>query len=108
MLIIILTWLLINLTVGWFFKIIIIMHINLHAWLYSYIYFTKIYTVKYSFIHITIEFVTMTSFSFCFIRYITRALIILKAVRYLSLPLPALLENEIMHAYHISIYMNDR
>ena len=51
MLIIILTWLLINLTVGWFFKIIIIMHINPHAWLYSYIYFTKIYTVKYSFIH---------------------------------------------------------
>ena len=64
---------LINLTVGWFFKIIIIMHINPHAWLYSYIYFTKIYTVKYSFIHITIEFVTMTSFSFCFTRCITRA-----------------------------------
>ena len=47
----IIIWLLINLTVGWFFKIIIIMHINPHAWLYSYIYFTKIYTVKYSFIH---------------------------------------------------------
>ena len=69
----IIIWLLINLTVGWFFKIIIIMHINPHAWLYSYIYFTKIYTVKYSFIHITIEFVTMTSFSFCFTRCITRA-----------------------------------
>ena len=75
---------------------------------YTRTYTSLRYTQLSIVLYITITFVTMTSFSFCFIRYITRALIILKAVRYLSLPLPALLENEIMHAYHISIYMNDR